>query len=72
VWTKRIFFSIFGLGFFWDAERLLWQQDVVLAIYEPEKISYEQLFKLFWKEHNPTQGNDISTQYRSATPQNRG
>jgi len=93
-------FAIFGLGCFWGAERLLWNQEgvfstavgyaggitpnptyeevcsgltghseVVLVVYEPEKISYEQLLKVFWEAHNPTQGmrqgNDIGTQYRS-------
>ena len=44
--------------------------EVVLVVYEPEKISYEQLLKVFWEAHNPTQGmrqgNDTGTQYRSA------
>ena len=43
--------------------------EVVLVVYEPEKVSYEQLLKMFWELHNPTQGmrqgNDIGTQYRS-------
>ena len=43
--------------------------EVVLVIYEPEKVSYEELLKMFWELHNPTQGmrqgNDIGTQYRS-------
>ncbi|CAI8913343.1 methionine sulfoxide reductase A [Pseudomonas sp. IT-P12] len=43
--------------------------EVVLVVYEPEKVSYEELLKMFWELHNPTQGmrqgNDIGTQYRS-------
>ncbi|MCW1244910.1 peptide-methionine (S)-S-oxide reductase MsrA [Pseudomonas sp. SAICEU22] len=43
--------------------------EVVLVVYEPAKVSYEQLLKMFWELHNPTQGmrqgNDIGTQYRS-------
>ena len=43
--------------------------EVVLVIFEPEIINYEQLLKIFWESHNPTQGmrqgNDIGTQYRS-------
>ena len=43
--------------------------EVVLVIFEPEKITYFQLLELFWESHNPTQGmrqgNDIGTQYRS-------
>jgi peptide-methionine (S)-S-oxide reductase len=43
--------------------------EVVLVVYEPEKVSYEALLSMFWELHNPTQGmrqgNDIGTQYRS-------
>jgi peptide-methionine (S)-S-oxide reductase len=39
------------------------------VIYDPAKVSYEQLLKVFWEAHNPTQGmrqgNDVGTQYRS-------
>lgn len=43
--------------------------EVVRVVYDPKVISYEQLLKVFWESHNPTQGmqqgNDVGTQYRS-------
>ena len=43
--------------------------EVVLAVYDPAKVSYEDLLKTFWESHDPTQGmrqgNDVGTQYRS-------
>ena len=39
-------------------------------IYDPQKTDYEDLLKVFWESHDPTQGmrqgNDVGTQYRSA------
>jgi peptide-methionine (S)-S-oxide reductase len=43
--------------------------EVVLVVYDPGIISLEQLLKVFWESHDPTQGmrqgNDVGTQYRS-------
>jgi peptide-methionine (S)-S-oxide reductase len=92
--------ALFGMGCFWGAERLFWQQpgiyttavgysagytpnpsyeevcsgltghnEVVLVVFWPARISYVELLRLFWENHNPTQGmrqaNDRGTQYRS-------
>jgi peptide-methionine (S)-S-oxide reductase len=42
----------------------------VRVVYDPERVSYRDLLKVFWEDHDPTQGmrqgNDVGTQYRSA------
>src|SRR3954466_1782373 len=44
--------------------------EVVLAVFDPAAKSYEHMLRLFWENHDPTQGmrqgNDVGTQYRSA------
>ena len=44
--------------------------EVVLVAYTPTEVTFEQLLKVFWEAHDPTQGmrqgNDVGTQYRSA------
>jgi peptide-methionine (S)-S-oxide reductase len=44
--------------------------EVVLVVFDPAKTGYEEILRLFWENHDPTQGmrqgNDVGTQYRSA------
>ncbi|GLZ06450.1 peptide methionine sulfoxide reductase MsrA [Actinomadura sp. NBRC 104412] len=44
--------------------------ETVRVVYDPAKVSYEELLRVFWESHDPTQGmrqgNDVGTQYRSA------
>jgi peptide-methionine (S)-S-oxide reductase len=45
------------------------QAEVVLVVFDPNAIEYEELLRVFWESHDPTQGmrqgNDVGSQYRS-------
>jgi peptide-methionine (S)-S-oxide reductase len=44
--------------------------EAVQVVFDPSRVTYEELLRLFWEDHDPTQGmrqgNDVGTQYRSA------
>jgi peptide-methionine (S)-S-oxide reductase len=44
--------------------------EVVLAVFDPARTGYDEMLRIFWEGHDPTQGmrqgNDVGTQYRSA------
>jgi peptide-methionine (S)-S-oxide reductase len=45
--------------------------EVVRVVFDPSRVSYQELLRMFWENHDPTQGmrqgNDVGTQYRSAS-----
>ena len=92
---------VLGMGCFWGAERVFWEQpgvwvtmvgyagghtpnptydevcsggtghaEVVGVVFDPAQMPFGEVLRLFWENHDPTQGmrqgNDVGTQYRSA------
>ena len=61
---------VVGMGCFWGAERKFWSAPgVVLVVFDPTAVGFDEVLRSFWENHDPTQGmrqgNDVGTQYRS-------
>jgi peptide-methionine (S)-S-oxide reductase len=99
-WPENTETLVVGMGCFWGAERIFWQQpgvystsvgyaggftpnpsyeevcsgltghtEVLMVVFDTTKTSLVEMLKVFWENHDPTQGmrqgNDVGTQYRS-------
>lgn len=77
--------ALFGMGCFWGAERRFWtasgvhttsvgyadgEVEAVRVVFDPAQTTYDELLRIFWEGHDPTQGmrqgNDVGPRYRSA------
>jgi len=62
--------AVFGMGCFWTPQRVFDKINEVIKIeFDAEKINYEELLRIFWTNHDPTevnrQGPDVGKQYRT-------